>query len=563
MNPIWAANITRLWLLVVMTLLAVPFSARAESPTPSATPLLCAPDVLTASLADFETFGLVRVEVFNTGSAAATLNNFEVSWVQRAPGVLALARLSAFSPLGMPGSVTVWESGAEGEDAAPPTPGRGEGLWMQNYTVLPNSQVSLYLDFDGTAGDLRSFGVQFNDFAGTWLEFSCGGPAERVILTGTEVTATPTATLSRTPIPTGTFTPTPTQIPTGTFTPPPTLPPTFTFTPGVTLTPTESPFPTIPSFATQTYTPPATWTPETSTSTPDCSPAALTVQIQQFEPFGLVLLWVYNEGGAVVWLADFEIHWWQPDTNPLTLARVSAFAAPGNPGSQAVWDSSSPNEDALPPTFGQGEGAWQGNLPVAPGYTTLYLDFDGTSASLPALGITETDFAGSWLAFDLSGGCPLQIMELDIPIFDTPTPIPSVTPHMPSPSPSWTPFPTITSTPRPPTATFSPTPTPTLTFTPTSPPDAVPLRNRFTTRTPTLTWRPVTYATAYEVQVDTETSFAVPLIYQIIVGDTLTLTIPPEYALANGLYYWHVRARDVAGRWGGWSRVDSFVVDAP
>jgi hypothetical protein len=91
----------------------------------------------------------------------------------------------------------------------------------------------------------------------------------------------------------------------------------------------------------------------------------------------------------------------------------------------------------------------------------------------------------------------------------------------------------------------------------------VPLRNRFTTRTPTLTWSPVTYATAYEVQVDTETSFAVPLIYQIIVGDTLTLTIPPEYALANGLYYWRVRARDVAGRWGGWSRVDSFVVDAP
>jgi hypothetical protein len=84
--------------------------------------------------------------------------------------------------------------------------------------------------------------------------------------------------------------------------------------------------------------------------------------------------------------------------------------------------------------------------------------------------------------------------------------------------------------------------------------------NRFDTPTPTLSWSPVSWATAYELAVASDTRF-VNLQYQ---DNTLTpqthshtLTAP----LANGTYYWRVRAQRPNGAWSAWSTVGTFTVE--
>lgn len=87
---------------------------------------------------------------------------------------------------------------------------------------------------------------------------------------------------------------------------------------------------------------------------------------------------------------------------------------------------------------------------------------------------------------------------------------------------------------------------------------AAPVRNYFTTATPTLTWNRVSTATGYTVQVSTSNTFG-------SFAFVTTPALPPSQlsvtttALVKGTYYWRVSAN------GGttWSAVDSFVVDIP
>ncbi|MBZ0293089.1 MAG: hypothetical protein K8L99_11045 [Anaerolineae bacterium] len=94
----------------------------------------------------------------------------------------------------------------------------------------------------------------------------------------------------------------------------------------------------------------------------------------------------------------------------------------------------------------------------------------------------------------------------------------------------------------------------------TSPANEAPLPNYHTTSTVTLSWGALDGATAYEIQVDTQPSFANPLVYSTIVeANALQVTTPP---LTNGIYYWRVRAQR-SGTWTGWSTVERFGVRLP
>lgn len=84
----------------------------------------------------------------------------------------------------------------------------------------------------------------------------------------------------------------------------------------------------------------------------------------------------------------------------------------------------------------------------------------------------------------------------------------------------------------------------------------------FTTGNPTLTWNFVSWAKAHEIQVDENARFVGAIHYSAIVGETdLQHTIPAP-PLANGVWYFRVRARDENGVWHAWSAPERFEVDA-
>jgi hypothetical protein len=85
--------------------------------------------------------------------------------------------------------------------------------------------------------------------------------------------------------------------------------------------------------------------------------------------------------------------------------------------------------------------------------------------------------------------------------------------------------------------------------------------NLFTTSKPTLTWNSVSWAVVYEIEVDDNTSFNNPNFEDnnIPLG-TLTATTTP---LADGIWYWRVRAKHGDGTWGEWSAIVSFMIDTP
>ncbi|HUN07214.1 MAG TPA: VWA domain-containing protein [Aggregatilineales bacterium] len=102
---------------------------------------------------------------------------------------------------------------------------------------------------------------------------------------------------------------------------------------------------------------------------------------------------------------------------------------------------------------------------------------------------------------------------------------------------------------------------PVANFSVTSPSTDVPILNRFTTSTPTLTWTRITWAVRYEIEVHRNTTFT-SLVYPLITVNgvnSLQTTLP---ALLEGVYYWRVRACD-ATRCGPWSTggVGVFSVD--
>jgi len=89
-----------------------------------------------------------------------------------------------------------------------------------------------------------------------------------------------------------------------------------------------------------------------------------------------------------------------------------------------------------------------------------------------------------------------------------------------------------------------------------SPATASPVRNFYTTPTALLTWTRTTWATGYELQVSSSSSFTgSPLIPVAANNSTFTTG-----TLENGTYYWHVRA---IGGSSSWSPTDSFIIHAP
>ncbi|MBZ0276200.1 MAG: cadherin-like domain-containing protein [Anaerolineae bacterium] len=238
------------------------------SATPTDTPD-CAPGTIWIRFSRFEYFGIVRLEVINNQYVPIDWTDFEIIWRQWAPAIT-LRLVTAVAPIGQPGSVMVWESSGDTEDAIPPTHGQGEGIWQTDFAFDARSVIPIYLDFDGLATSLAAIGAHPSDLNGMWLELGCNGVSRRITLdtiptpTPTIPTATKTPTMTpyvsltptRTPIP-PTFTRTP--IP-PTRTPPPpsvTLPPSLTpLPPTETQPPSPTPTETPATLATYTLTPP-------------------------------------------------------------------------------------------------------------------------------------------------------------------------------------------------------------------------------------------------------------------------------------------------------------------
>jgi hypothetical protein len=87
--------------------------------------------------------------------------------------------------------------------------------------------------------------------------------------------------------------------------------------------------------------------------------------------------------------------------------------------------------------------------------------------------------------------------------------------------------------------------------------------------TPTFEWSKVTDASgiaSYDLQISTNsTDFTAPVVSLSIpsenvtaLDDTITYTLPKDYALSGGTYYWRLRAVDAAANEGQWTIVQSF-----
>jgi hypothetical protein len=87
--------------------------------------------------------------------------------------------------------------------------------------------------------------------------------------------------------------------------------------------------------------------------------------------------------------------------------------------------------------------------------------------------------------------------------------------------------------------------------------------------TPTFEWSKViddSGIASYELQISTNsTSFTAPVVSLSIPGenvtaldDTIAYTLPEDYALSGGTYYWRLRAVDAAANEGQWTIVQSF-----
>lgn len=108
------------------------------------------------------------------------------------------------------------------------------------------------------------------------------------------------------------------------------------------------------------------------------------------------------------------------------------------------------------------------------------------------------------------------------------------------------------------TATPNATIPPSATFTPSSPPNAAPQRNRFTTYPFTLTWMGTAGQNLYELQIALDASFQ-----QVVYMNNTVLGRSAEVYLSNGFYYWRVRAVLDNGQFSPWSGVDTFAVMVP
>ncbi len=76
--------------------------------------------------------------------------------------------------------------------------------------------------------------------------------------------------------------------------------------------------------------------------------------------------------------------------------------------------------------------------------------------------------------------------------------------------------------------------------------------------TPQLQWYGIGDAVEYQILVDTVDVFSSPIINELTSATFLSIVT----VLADGDYYWKVRAKDVSGNWGLWSATWVFTIDA-
>jgi hypothetical protein len=88
-----------------------------------------------------------------------------------------------------------------------------------------------------------------------------------------------------------------------------------------------------------------------------------------------------------------------------------------------------------------------------------------------------------------------------------------------------------------------------------------PVLNRYITHTPTLTWTLITWATAYQIQIDDNANFSSP-IYTSALDTSGTLSHTVQVPLPNGTWYWRIRAFNSAGAPGPWSPAGTFTVES-
>ncbi|MBZ0280305.1 MAG: hypothetical protein K8L97_06165 [Anaerolineae bacterium] len=100
----------------------------------------------------------------------------------------------------------------------------------------------------------------------------------------------------------------------------------------------------------------------------------------------------------------------------------------------------------------------------------------------------------------------------------------------------------------------------------TSAANGVPILNRYTTSTPTLTWAPISWTAGgghYEVQVDNNklvsNNFPSPEYNNNNIANPATSVTTS--ALADGTWYWRVRACDPSNACGDWSTLGTFVIE--
>ncbi|MBN1965682.1 MAG: hypothetical protein JW910_13610 [Anaerolineae bacterium] len=380
-------------------------------PEPSETPEPVCTDYSLQHEA-FQAHGVVEFSFHNGGSAPVQITGLAIPWVYYFEPMrldfIQLDGTSAFDPDG----VRLWDGSDLGDTVGEQTwtfahyfytwPPYTEPTWLTNGSVAAGDTRALWLDFDGTAGNLAAeYGAVATDF----------DVVLAVLDNGCLIT------LNDQPPP---------ILPTRTNTPaPPTAPRTSTPTPTPTRTPTAAPSST--HSATPSPTPTATETPQLA-----CEDYRLTVQ--EFAPMGVVGLLLENHSHLPVAVTGMDLVW------PVYFAGMSLdFTQLGgtsafDPLGYTFWFGGDTGPivgeetHTASGTLGD-DPTWLGN-PIVPAFTNrpLWLDYDGTTYSLTAYGAAVTDFTGSRVALD--NGCLVAVIEPPLVTWTpgkTPTPTTTMT----------------------------------------------------------------------------------------------------------------------------------------
>lgn len=89
--------------------------------------------------------------------------------------------------------------------------------------------------------------------------------------------------------------------------------------------------------------------------------------------------------------------------------------------------------------------------------------------------------------------------------------------------------------------------------------EASPVLNRNSNDQVTLQWTPISWSTAYHIQVDNHEDFSSPIFEDDNIDPANTSVTTG--ALYDGTWYWRVRAKKDDGTWGEWSVTGTFTVD--